>query len=83
MADLFSTAQVFLKEQAQTPERMLLIRELKTILQKSEFLSDGEKQKMEKVIPLFSNAVLVDLQQTLIRQNLRFLQRKMARTNNQ
>lgn len=78
MADLFSTAQVFLPKQEVNPERMLLIREVKTIIQKSELLSDGEKQKVGKVIPMFSNAVIKDLQQTLIRQNLRHLKRKMA-----
>jgi hypothetical protein len=84
MVDLFSTAQVFLpkKDDKNDPERMLLIRELKSMLHNSQFLSQGEKDKMEKVIPFFSNSVINDLQQTLVRQNLRYLQKKMADTNN-
>jgi hypothetical protein len=80
MADLFSTAQLFLSTQEKTPERMLLIQELKTLLKNSEFISEGEKKRMEQVIPLFTDAVIKDLQKTLIRQNLRHLQRKMAET---
>ncbi len=55
------------------------MRDLEKLLMSSPFLSEGEKAKMAKVIPLFSDAVLADMQETLIRQNLRFLQKKSAK----
>ena len=74
--DLFSTAQLFLPKQADQndPERQKIIKELETILNSSPYLTDGEKLNMAKVIPDFSNPIIQDMQQTLIRQNLRFLQ---------
>jgi hypothetical protein len=82
MANLFSKTQTGQQKQQQTPERMLLIRELRSLLTNSQFLTDGERKKMENVIPLFSDEVIKELQKTLIRQNLRYLQRKMLDTVN-
>jgi hypothetical protein len=78
MADLFATAQFFLPIQnnQNDPERIALINNLKTLLNSCPFLTIGEKGKMEMVIPAFTNAMIGDLQQTLIRQNLRYLQSK-------
>jgi hypothetical protein len=78
MADLFATAQFYLPIQTNTddPERIKLINGLKTLLNSCPFLTPGEKEKMGMVIPAFNNAMIQDLQQTLIRQNLRYLQSK-------
>ena len=80
MQDLFSTAAAFFPQVTgqNDPNRRLLVKELETILEKSRFLSKQEKAKMKKVIPIFSNDVIADLKQSLIRQNLRFLKNKMA-----
>lgn len=80
MKDLFSTAAMFYApvDIGDPAKREQLIKELETILNNSVFLSDGEKEKMKKVIPMFSESVIEDLKQSLIRQNLRFLQRKMS-----
>jgi len=78
MPDLFANAQLLLPIQPNQndPVRLQLIKGLETILHNSPFLTPGEKEKMAMVIPAFSNAMIQDLQQTLIRQNLRFLQSK-------
>ncbi len=82
MMDLFSQAQLFLPPQSgqDDTERQKLIRELETLLNNSPFLTKGEKGKMAAVIPNFTNAIIQDLQQTLIRQNLRYLQSKTTHT---
>ena len=78
MPDLFANAQLLLPIQPNQndPERISLINGLKTLLGNSPFLLPGEKDKMAMVIPAFTNAMIQDLQQTLIRQNLRYLQAK-------
>jgi len=80
MKDLFSSAALFFNpvNNQKDPNRKALVEELTTILENSKFLTDGEKQKMKKVIPIFSNSIIADLKQSLIRQNLRYLQRKMS-----
>ncbi len=82
MQDLFSTAAMFYApvQSGDPAKRGILVKELETILNNSGFLSDGEKEKMKKVIPMFSESVIEDLKQSLIRQNLRYLQRKMSST---
>ncbi|MBP7057806.1 hypothetical protein KBB06_00530 [Candidatus Gracilibacteria bacterium] len=81
MPDLFSQAQLFLTPVTgqNDPERQKIVKDLETLLQNSPFYTPGEKQKMAAVIPSFTNAIILDLQQTLIRQNLRYLQ---SRTSN-
>lgn len=81
--DIFSTAAIFFPPAANQddPNRQLLVKELTTLLDNSQFLSDLEKEKMKKVIPIFGDDVIVDLKQSLIRQNLRYLQGKMAESN--
>lgn len=76
--DFFTAAQMYLPQQPnqQDPERQRIIRELETILNNSPILTPGEKQKMAQVIPAFNNATIQELQQSLIRQNLRYLQAK-------
>ena len=78
--DIFSTAAIFYPSVANQddPNRKLLVKELETILNNSQFLSKQEVSKMKKVIPIFSDDVIADLKQSLIRQNLRFLKGKMA-----
>lgn len=80
MPDLFSQAQLFLTPVAgqNDPERRKIVKDLETLLQNSPFYTPGEKQKMADVIPSFTNAIILDLQQTLIRQNLRYLQAKTS-----
>jgi hypothetical protein len=80
MADLFSSAAVFLgaTDTALSPERKRHVRELEKMLMRSPFLSKGEKEKMAKVIPFFSDAILVDLKETMIRQNLRYINNKLS-----
>ena len=80
MKDLFSTAALFFPPIADqgNPNRKMLVKEIETLLENSKFLSKGEKEKMRKVIPIFSNDVIEDLKQSLVRQNLRFLQNKMT-----
>jgi hypothetical protein len=80
MNDLFSAADFFIPaaQARANPRRLKLMEELNVLLDHSPFLSEGEKQKMAKVIPLFSDDVIKDLTQTLIRQNLRYLQDKTA-----
>lgn len=82
MKDLFSTAAMFYSpvESADPASREQLVKELETILNNSGFLSEGEKNKMKNVIPMFSESIIEDLKQSLIRQNLRHLQRKMSQT---
>lgn len=82
MQDIFSTAAMFYApvQSGDPAKREQLIKELETILNNSGFLSDGEKEKMKKVIPMFSESIIEDLKQSLIRQNLRYLQRKMSST---
>lgn len=82
MGQLFSSDFPFdlRKEKDQDPRRLKLIAELEKILFQSPFLSPGEKTKMARVIPYFSNDIIKDLQKTLIRQNLRFLQQKTRKT---
>ena len=79
MQDLFSSAKLYYSpvSNQQTQDREQLVKELETILDNSGFLSSGEKEKMKKVIPLFGESIIRDLKQTLIRQNLRHLQRKI------
>jgi len=81
MADLFSVASLFWvsdKNVPADPQRAEKRQELEKMLMNSPFLSQGEKEKMAKVIPLFSDEVIGDLKETLIRQNLRFLQKKSS-----
>lgn len=80
MKDLFSSAALFFNpvNNQKDPKRQALVEELTTILENSKFLTDGEKEKMKKVIPIFSSSIIADLKQSLIRQNLRYLQRKMS-----
>ncbi len=82
MQDLFSTVAMFYSpvQNGNDASRQQLVKELETILNNSGFLSDGEKEKMRKVIPVFSDSIIADLKQSLIRQNLRHLQRKMSST---
>jgi len=79
---LFSTAAMFYSPvvTGDSSTREQLIKELETILTNSGFLSEGEKSKMRNVIPMFSESIIEDLKQSLIRQNLRYLQRKMSST---
>ncbi len=81
MPDLFTNAQLFLPIQPNQndPARLQIIKELETILHNSPFLTPGEKENMDKVIPAFPNAMIQELQQTLIRQNLRYLQSRSQR----
>jgi hypothetical protein len=78
MTDLFSGNIPFFAqgEVLNDPDRLKAIQGLETVLMNSTFLSAGEKEKMKKVIPLFSRAIIEDLKQSLIRQNLRYLNRK-------
>jgi hypothetical protein len=78
MTDLFSQNIPVLKtqEDPNNPKRLQGIRELETVLKNSPFLSSGEKEKMKKVIPLFPTSIVEDLKQSLIRQNLRYLNKK-------
>jgi hypothetical protein len=80
MADLFSSATVFLKsaDSSQNPERKKGMQDLEKILMDSPFLSKGEKERMARVIPFFSDAVLSDLKETMIRQNLRYFKIKLS-----
>lgn len=82
MQDIFSTAAMFYSPVASgdSTAREQLVKELETILNNSGFITKGEKEKMKKVIPLFSDSIIQDLKQSLIRQNLRYLQRKMSST---
>lgn len=79
MKDLFSSAVMFYSpaEDTNSENRKKAVKELEIVLNNSGFLSDGEKEKMKKVIPLFSESIIEDLKQSLIRQNLRHLQRKL------
>lgn len=81
--DIFSTAAIFYPPvpDQDDPERNLLVEELEKILENSQFLSDLEIKKMKKVIPIFGNDVIRDLKQSIIRQNLRYLQKKMAQSS--
>lgn len=81
MNDLFSSAVAFLPalDRNSTPERAALVEELETLLKNSAFLSDGEKIQMAKVIPLFTDPIIKDLKETLIRENLRYLQKKLTK----
>ena len=82
MDDFFSSASLFWSDSGKAgtgEKRTSQMRDLEKLLMSSPFLSEGEKAKMAKVIPLFSDAVLADMQETLIRQNLRFLQKKSAK----
>lgn len=76
MPDLFTNAALLLPIQPNQddPARLQMIKGLETILNNSPFLTNGEKENMAKVIPAFNNAMIQELQQTLIRQNLRYLQ---------
>ena len=80
--DIFSTAAIFYPPapDQDDPERKLLVEELEKILENSQFLSQLEIKKMKKVIPIFGNDVIKDLKQSIIRQNLRYLQNKMAQS---
>ena len=80
MDDLFSSATLFLPaiDPGATPERKALIEELETLLKNSAFLGEGEKLQMKKVIPLFTDPIIKDLKETLIRENLRYLQNKLT-----
>lgn len=82
MKDLFSSAALFYPTITgqNDPDRKMLIKELETLLNNSKFLSEGEKTKMRKVIPIFSDDIIEDLKQSLVRQNLRYLQQKMTDT---
>jgi hypothetical protein len=79
MDDLFTSATVFLPvgHIQNSAKRSALLKELEMLLKESPFLTKGEKIKMAKVIPLFTDEILVDLKQTLLRQNLRFLQKRI------
>lgn len=79
MPDLFSQAALFYPKIADnaSPQRAELIQELEKILNSSAFLREEDKAKMRKVIPIFSDSVIEDLKQSLIRQNLRYLQGKI------
>ncbi|MDD3066495.1 MAG: hypothetical protein PHO48_01540 [Candidatus Gracilibacteria bacterium] len=82
MPDLFAAALSNLaasKKSAADPSRAKLMRELELLLGKSTFLSAGEKKKMAAVIPFFSSEIIADLIQTLIRQNLRQLNKKVTK----
>jgi hypothetical protein len=83
MKDLFSSAALFFPTVAgqSDPNRNMLVKELETLLDNSKFLSKGEKEKMRKVIPIFSDDIIEDLKQSLVRQNLRFLQNKMTESS--
>jgi hypothetical protein len=79
MDDLFTSAAVFLPvgQIQNSAKRSALLKELGMLLNESPFLTKGEKIKMAKVIPLFTDEILIDLKQTLLRQNLRFLQKRI------
>ena len=82
MPDLFAAAIPNLAASKKTtadPKRANLMRELELLLSKSTFLSAGEKKKMAAVIPFFSSEIIADLMQTLIRQNLRQLNKKITK----
>lgn len=78
MTELFSGNIPVLgqQEDPNNPKRLQGVRELETVLENSTFLSTGEKEKMKKVIPLFTTSIIDDLKQSLIRQNLRYLNKK-------
>lgn len=80
---LFSAAAAVLPQISNnaSPQRQGLINELEQLLAKSPFLLESEKANMRKVIPIFNDTMIKDLKQTLIRQNLRYLQKKMAPAN--
>lgn len=73
--DLFSTAACFLPsiKTRLNSKRLRLIKELEHLLASSPFLTKGEKEKMRKVIPMFTDQIIQNLKNTLIRQNLRTL----------
>jgi hypothetical protein len=81
MDDLFSAAALFLPaiDVNSSTTRAQLIQDLEKLLHNSPFLSDTQKEKMAKVIPIFTDEIIQDLKQTLIRQNLRYLQDKMIK----
>ncbi len=78
MADLFTNAARVLSQidTKSSPKRIKSIDELMRLLMRSPFLSKGEKEKMAKVIPFFTNDIIEDLKQTLMRHNLRALKTK-------
>lgn len=78
MRDLFSSSAIFLKSANQSAgvKRKKSMRDLEKMLMNSPFLSKGEKEKMAKVIPFFGDAILDELKETLIRQNLRYIKNK-------
>ena len=80
MADLFSSAAIFLKpaDSSPNPERKKNMQDLEKILMDSPFLSRVEREKMAKVIPFFSDTILADLKETMIRQNLRYVKNKLS-----
>lgn len=77
MSDLFTNAKLGAESQ-KTPsaKKTVLISKLSLLLEKAPFLTDGEKNKMKTVIPLFNDTMIQELCETMIRENLRYLQNK-------
>lgn len=58
------------------PERESLIKDLQETLEGSTFLSKNRRSGMIQVVPFFSNEVIRELKQVLVRENLRHLIQK-------
>ena len=80
MPNLFDNAALFFPaiNTSTNPKRAKLIEELEKLLDTSAFLMEGEKANMRKEIPIFNDEILLDLKESLIRENLRSLQKKLA-----
>lgn len=58
--------------------RERILSRTRLALMNSLFLSDEKKAQMEKTLAFLSNQTMEGLQQTLIRENLRFLTRETS-----
>jgi len=83
MDDIFSKAAAFFpKQDDKNPERKLLLKEVRTILKTAEFMTAGERQKIESILPIMDNTIVKSIKDELIAKNLKHLQQKLNNNQN-